>query len=166
MRAGAACSSSRHYKNRIHRDDNQMKLSEHLPKIFVLAMIVGGLGLVASKYFGTSDGGASTAITVPTLSPIAAAGKAVFDANCAVCHGENASGTEQGPPLIHDIYNPGHHGDQSFLLAVRRGVRQHHWPFGNMAPLPDVSDAQVAEIIRYVREVQEANGIAYRPHRM
>ena len=143
-----------------------MKLSEHLPKLFVLAMIVGGLGLVASKYIGASNSEAGGAITVPTLTPVAVAGKAVFDANCAVCHGENASGTEQGPPLIHDIYNPGHHGDQSFLLAVRRGVRQHHWPFGNMAPLPDVSDAQVAEIIRYVREVQEANGIVYKAHRM
>jgi cytochrome c551/c552 len=35
-----------------------------------------------------------------------------------------------------------------------------------MPPQPQVSDEELAAIIRYVRELQTANGIFYRPHRM
>lgn len=105
-------------------------------------------------------------VRVPVLSDVAARGKIAFDANCAACHGTNASGTDQGPPLVHDIYNPGHHADGAFFLAAKLGVRQHHWPFGNMPPQPQVTEQQVAAIVRYVRELQVANGITHRPHRM
>jgi len=103
---------------------------------------------------------------VTAFSTVAAQGKIAFDANCARCHGGNAIGTTKGPPLLHDIYNPGHHGDEAFFRAAKQGVPQHHWPFGNMPPRPDVSDKQLAAIVRYIRELQEANGIFYRPHKM
>ena len=64
-----------------------------------------------------------------------------------------------GPPLVHVIYEPSHHGDAAFVLAVRPGVRAHHWPFGNMLPVEGVSDRAVADIIAYVRALQRANGI-------
>jgi hypothetical protein len=35
-----------------------------------------------------------------------------------------------------------------------------------MPPQPQVSDDQLAAIVRYVRELQEANGILYRQHIM
>ncbi|MBA5775523.1 cytochrome c [Stappia sp. F7233] len=107
----------------------------------------------------------TSALVVPQLSTEAAEGKRVFDAVCAACHGRNALGTEQGPPLVHDIYNPGHHSDEAFYFAAANGVRQHHWPFGNMPP-QKVNRAEVDEIIAYVRELQKANGITYRPHNM
>ena len=78
----------------------------------------------------------------------------------------NGVGTNTGPPLVHDIYNPGHHDDRSFYRAVKSGVPQHHWRFGNMQPLPKVTESQIGAIVRYVRELQLANGITYRPHRM
>jgi mono/diheme cytochrome c family protein len=86
-------------------------------------------------------------------------GEALFNANCAVCHGAQAAGTGKGPPLVHRIYEPNHHGDMAFLLAARNGVRQHHWPFGDMPPVEGVSDADVALIVVYVRELQRAAGI-------
>ncbi|WP_246660503.1 cytochrome c [Nitratireductor sp. XY-223] len=98
-------------------------------------------------------------ITVPELSSAAAAGKSLFDENCAACHGNNAAGSPDGPPLVHIIYEPGHHSDASFYLAVSQGVRQHHWTFGNMPAQPHVSEKDVALIIEYVRELQAANGI-------
>lgn len=98
-------------------------------------------------------------VTVPQLSGVAASGKVVFDRNCVACHGANAAGGQGGPPLVHKIYEPGHHADISFVLAVKNGVRQHHWSFGSMPPIPGVSEAEVEQIIAYVRTLQRANGI-------
>lgn len=87
------------------------------------------------------------------------AGAEAFARYCAACHGPNASGTETGPPLAHRIYEPSHHGDASFRLAVRNGVAAHHWRFGDMAAQPAVTDAEVATITGYVRWVQRQVGI-------
>jgi mono/diheme cytochrome c family protein len=87
------------------------------------------------------------------------AGEAAFNANCAVCHGERALGTNQGPPLVHIIYEPSHHADIAFVMAVDRGVRAHHWQFGDMPPLPDVENEQVLSIIGYIRFLQRQVGI-------
>ncbi len=103
--------------------------------------------------------GVTVQVTRPALSDEAEAGEALFKANCAECHGPNAAGTNLGPPLIHDIYNPGHHSDQAFYLAAANGVRAHHWPYGDMPAQPQVSRDEVTQIIRFIRELQEANGI-------
>ena len=94
-----------------------------------------------------------------TLSKMAQAGEELFNANCSICHGVKAAGTGQGPTLIDKIYHPGHHPDFSFRNAVSNGVRQHHWVFGDMAPVAGVSSADVEKIICYVREIQRASGI-------
>jgi len=143
-----------------------MKLSLSPSEILLGALVVGGIVLAAWQLLGRGAGASTVQVRVPTLSATASSGKLAFDANCAVCHGQNAGGTDKGPPFVHDIYNPGHHPDASFEYAVRRGVQQHHWSFGNMPPLPQVSDGQIAQIVRYVRELQQANGIVYRQHQM
>lgn len=61
--------------------------------------------------------------------------------------------------LIHKICEPGHHSNMAFVMAMRRRVRAHSWPFGNMSPVPEVTDADLVHIIRFIREVQVANGI-------
>lgn len=99
-------------------------------------------------------------VEVPALSANAQDGEQLFNANCAVCHGTNAAGKQNiAPPLVHIIYEPNHHGDHSFILAAKNGVRAHHWPFGNMPPVEGVTDEQVKLITLYVRELQRANGI-------
>ncbi len=57
------------------------------------------------------------------------------------------------------IYRPGHHADGAFLVAVRAGVRQHHWDFGPMPSVAGLSDQDVADITAHVRRLQEAAGI-------
>ncbi len=96
---------------------------------------------------------------VAAAEPAAGGGAAVFERNCAQCHGREAKGTDKGPPLVHKIYEPGHHADVAFYLAVRRGVPSHHWNFGNMPPFPGVTDEEIAEIVAYVRGLQRAAGI-------
>lgn len=86
-------------------------------------------------------------------------GEALFNKTCSVCHGANAAGTQAGPPLVHRVYEPGHHPDISFRNAVKNGVISHHWEFGHMPPQPGVSDEDIEKIICYVRELQIAGGI-------
>ena len=86
-------------------------------------------------------------------------GKMNYDNACAECHGDTARGTEKGPTFISRIYHPGHHGDQAFFIAPKSGAKAHHWPFGDMKPVEGVADAQLAAILKYIRAVQQANGI-------
>ena len=86
-------------------------------------------------------------------------GKSLFEANCASCHGSAALGSAQGPPLVHAVYEPNHHADAAFLLAAQRGVRAHHWSFGDMPPVPGVSGEEVGVIAEYVRWLQRQAGV-------
>lgn len=100
------------------------------------------------------------AVKVPELTGDALKGEALFNENCASCHGKNAAGRDGvGPPLVHKIYQPNHHADGSFLLAALRGARSHHWPFGDMPPVEGIKEDQVASIVTYVRTLQRENGI-------
>ena len=115
----------------------------------------------ATPQYGDAGGddAAPMAVAVPALSDKARAGQTAFNANCALCHGANAAGTSLGPPLVHKIYEPGHHQDLAFRNAVQNGVQSHHWQFGNMPAVMTVSEDDVERIICYVRELQRANGI-------
>ena len=96
---------------------------------------------------------------MPELSAEAQAGRRAFDLYCARCHGEHAGGSPEGPPLVHRTYQRAHHADVAFEFAVRRGVRAHHWRFGDMPAQPGVTTDEVVQITRDVRELQRANGI-------
>jgi mono/diheme cytochrome c family protein len=86
-------------------------------------------------------------------------GQELFRANCAVCHGPAAEGTPAGPPLVHEIYEPSHHGDEAFQRAVAEGVQPHHWNFGPMPPVDGLDRADVGDITAWVRQEQRAAGI-------
>ena len=136
----------------------------HLALALVLALII----LAAAACTGTE-----TVVTeTPTPSVVeqvpapvsdssdtAQAGEQLFNTNCSACHGLGAVGTTLGPPLIHRVYHPGHHPDFSIRNAVAQGVPQHHWPFGDMAPVPGVEAQDVENIICYIRETQRSAGI-------
>jgi len=134
--------------------------------------IAAALVLAAGAYYLTRppeqtsrepphEGDALVAITLPaSLSPEATMGQRAFAATCAACHGESATGKMGfGPPLVHKIYEPSHHADMAFQLAVQNGVRAHHWKFGDMPPQTGLTPSDVANIVAYVRELQRANGI-------
>jgi len=102
---------------------------------------------------------AAEPIRTPKMTPQLNLGKMAYDAYCASCHGVNAAGTDKGPTFHHKVYHPGHHGDGAFMIAPRRGVRAHHWKFGDMKPVPGVTDSQLKNIIAYVRALQQENGL-------
>lgn len=86
-------------------------------------------------------------------------GRELFNDHCLQCHGAEAQGTDQGPPLIHRIYEPSHHSDLAFYRAIALGVQQHHWEFGNMEPVPVLDGEDAAHIISWIRAEQRAAGI-------
>jgi hypothetical protein len=122
-----------------------------------------GLGVAAAVgavyFFITPDSANGEEVFIPALSETGARGQVADGRVCASCHGEKIDGTDKGPPLMHPVYNPVHHGDAAFVAAARRGAKGHHWPLGDMKPVEGASDTEFAEIIRFVREVQKANGL-------
>lgn len=124
-----------------------------------ILLVLAGAAILS---FGAQFAGSASlggGVVIPELSETGSRGQAAFGTYCASCHGADAGGTGSGPPLIHMIYHPGHHGDMAFVMAARQGSRAHHWRFGDMAPVAGISDAEIADIISFVREVQKANGI-------
>jgi len=87
-------------------------------------------------------------------------GETKFNTFCAPCHGAQGTGTGQGPPLVHKIYEPSHHADIAFQRAAAQGVKSHHWKFGNMPKIEGVTADDVTQIIGYVRWLQRQAGIS------
>ena len=112
----------------------------------ILAITVAGCG-----------GDDVTATPIPPLAPDAS-GETVYQARCASCHGADLRGTSEGPSQLSIVYEPGHHGDDSYRSAIRNGVRQHHWGFGDMPAVPDITDGQIESVIEYIRTEQQRNG--------
>ena len=86
-------------------------------------------------------------------------GEAKFNNFCLRCHGAQGRGTNNGPPLVHKIYEPSHHADMAFQRAAAQGVRAHHWKFGNMPKIEEATPEDVTQIIGYVRWLQRQAGI-------
>ena len=119
-------------------------------------MVAATTALIAAAGCGESlDGTQGPAQTVDVE-----AGRVAYDATCASCHGVEGRGTGKGPSFIDRIYEPSHHADAAFLLAVVRGVPAHHWNFGDMPPQPAVSQADVRNIVQYIRDLQRDAGIS------
>ena len=120
---------------------------------FALAIAI----IMAAALAGCASGDGGESVSV--VEPDADKGAALFAASCALCHGESGVGTQTGPPLVHRIYEPGHHSDDSFRNAMKNGVASHHWNFGNMPARPELSDGDIEDIIAYVRAIQREAGI-------
>lgn len=85
-------------------------------------------------------------------------GAAVYQSNCASCHGADLRGTDKGPSHLSIVYEPNHHGDDSFRSAILNGAQQHHWNFGDMAAIPGLDDDEIDDVIAYIRSEQERQG--------
>lgn len=131
-------------------------MTKHLP--LLLFILLAACDTTAG---GAAGGGSVDTTGLRTLAVPAEyqAGEQLYDATCAACHGGAALGTAQGPPLVHIVYEPNHHADAAFLLAVQRGVRAHHWRFGNMPPQPGVTPEEAQTITDYVRWLQREAGV-------
>ena len=87
-----------------------------------------------------------------------ALGAEVYASSCAACHGADLRGTGRGPSHLSIVYEPGHHPDEAFRAAILRGSPQHHWDFGDMAPVTGLDEAEIDAVIAYIRDVQQREG--------
>jgi mono/diheme cytochrome c family protein len=119
-------------------------------------------GVVLALTFVLSACGGDDPVAAPPESvvPLAADadGASVYQARCASCHGEDLRGTDKGPSQLSIVYEPNHHGDESYRSAIRNGVAQHHWGFGNMPAVEDITDDQIERVITYIRTQQQELG--------
>lgn len=111
--------------------------------------------VIVGAAVAVSCGGGETQTASPTGDD---SGAALYAENCASCHGADLRGTDDGPSHLSIVYEPDHHGDDSFRAAILDGTRQHHWTFGDMEPITGLSGAEIDEIIAYVRSEQERLG--------
>jgi len=59
-------------------------------------------------------------VTLPNLAAQAIQKRWASITYCATCHGDNAAGRDGiGPPLVHLLYQSGHHGGAALLLSAR-----------------------------------------------
>lgn len=87
------------------------------------------------------------------------AGAGLYAESCALCHGADLRGSAMGPSHLSQVYESGHHSDDSFRSAIANGSPQHHWDFGAMPPVPGLDDDEVDSIIAYVRAQQREHGL-------
>jgi mono/diheme cytochrome c family protein len=102
--------------------------------------------------------GSATSDSAPAAPAEASDGAALYQSNCASCHGADLRGTDEGPSHLSIVYEPNHHGDDAFRSAIVNGAQQHHWNFGDMAAITGLDDDQIDAIIGYVRSEQQRQG--------
>ena len=81
-------------------------------------------------------------------------GRALFAANCALCHGTAGQGTDQGPSLREARYRPDELSDADIAAAIRNGVPEEAFEFGPMPAFPRLEDDEVDAVVEVVRELQ------------
>lgn len=130
-----------------------------LPLVGVAVLLLGGLVWFTEILSPKGEGPSAPAAPGMAVPSVLRDGETEFAAHCATCHGLSAEGTTLGPSLLWRIYAPNHHSDASFYQAVERGVRAHHWRFGDMPPIPEATKEKTGQIIAYVRWLQEQAGV-------
>ena len=113
-----------------------------------VAIILGGCG-----------GGSAGEVNISEQpADLVSTGAEIYQAACAACHGTDLRGTDRGPSHLSSVYEPNHHSDAAFLLAVRNGSPQHHWRFGDMKPIDGLSEEDIVAVTAFVRDRQRTEG--------
>ena len=113
-------------------------------------------------------GMASFALAGSTWAADPAAGKALFEANCASCHGVSGKGdgpvgSALNPPprdftvgeFKFDANGNGTPGeDEDIVLVIQKGAMAYGGS-ALMAPWPTLSDDQVVDVVAYIRSLKQ-----------
>lgn len=130
-----------------------------IKKHIVIGIILASVALTACEDLDPETFRKNLHLPDENFSPNPEQGLSLYNSHCMQCHGSKGSGSRQGPPLVHKTYRPDHHPDIAFHLAVKNGVKQHHWSFGDMQPVKNLTPEDVGHIIAYLRKEQRRLGI-------
>lgn len=122
---------------------------------FTPAALLVPLVLLAAACGSSDDYDNSAASTVPG-DP--AAGAQTYTDFCGACHGRDFEGSVQGPSHLDAVYDPATTTDTDFRNAIRNGATETNYDSGDMPPIRSLDDQQIADVIAYVRSVQEERG--------
>lgn len=117
-----------------------------------------GLALVAAACGGPTEADDAGTAIPPQAEELVAVGAAIYEAKCAECHGSDLRGTDKGPSHLSEVYEPNHHADGAFILAIQRGSPEHHWRFGDMPRIDGLDGDDIAAVTAFVREQQRIHG--------
>jgi cytochrome c oxidase cbb3-type subunit III len=108
-------------------------------------LLIAGLAQVAAQAPARGGGGGAAYPQRPPADPaVVARGKAIYDINCALCHGEDARGGDNGPNLIRgDVVLNDQKG--SLIGGVLQNGRQ-----AEGMPKFDFTPAQISDISAFL----------------
>src|SRR6187200_1795947 len=76
-----------------------------------------------------------------------AAGRKSFETRCARCHGADGNGGEMGPPIVMRLWNK---SDEQLVRLFHEGL-----PSRGMPPVVDIQDAEIKDLIKFLRTIQQ-----------
>ncbi|PLW76150.1 c-type cytochrome [Cohaesibacter celericrescens] len=136
------------------RSNRKIRFAKSKNSVLILVLSISSLLLLLSN--GGKIGGSDDNVLKRGLdsAQIRRDGMKLYIGNCLSCHGVHGRGTSFGPPLVHRSYGASELSDQAFAQAVHYGAPERLWHFGEMKPLKELSQVQVAQILAYVRAQQ------------
>jgi alcohol dehydrogenase (cytochrome c) len=110
--------------------------------------------LVAATAIGAIGAQQSDTVRNPLTGypPAASEGQRVYDAACQVCHGPGGQGDPgRGAPALSVPSSARTNGDADLFRTIRSGIAG-----AGMPPFQQLSDAQIWQLVSYIRTLQES----------
>lgn len=132
------------------------RLKPNTLMIFAISIAAILLMLVGGDFFRASKDGDYMRAGLDS-EQIRKEGLLLYNENCLECHGVHGRGTSFGPALTNKLYQTPLFKDKAFAQAIIYGVDEHHWNYGPMKPITELSQTHIAMITAYIRQVQNAH---------
>lgn len=117
------------------------------------------LGSAAVLVTGCGDDDARGAGST-SLEADPVAGEQTYQDFCGSCHGRDFEGSVRGPSQLDAVFAPDVTTDEDYRDAIRDGAQEQHYDFGPMPAIGSLDDQEIANVIAYVRQVQQERGLS------
>ncbi|MEZ5239447.1 MAG: cytochrome c [Microthrixaceae bacterium] len=125
--------------------------------------LAAALALLAALSFTACGNDGSDQASAPVGAGDPEAGEQVYGDFCGACHGRDFEGSVQGPSHLDPHFEPATTSDEDYRNAIRNGVDQSAFDFGPMPAIRSLDDQQIADVIAYIRSVQQERGFEPSP---
>jgi mono/diheme cytochrome c family protein len=115
-------------------------------------LAAGGIGMAACGESdpykdGAAGGGSELAV-----------GEQTYRDFCGSCHGRDFEGSSNGPSHLDAVYAPESTTDEDFRAAITQGAPEANYDLGSMPAIASLDDREIADVIAYIRSVQDERG--------